>query len=82
MGQNLHVESPSQDPQQHSNGGETQDSFSDLCVLNSFAYLCGCFVRPPVNENLKKREISDCIISVAEPLLSLTSPSFSPPQEC
>lgn len=46
MGQNLHVETQSQDPQQRSNGGETQDSFSKLCVLNSFAYLCGCVVGP------------------------------------
>lgn len=31
---------------------------------------------------LRNGEIRDCIISVAEFLLSLTSPSFSPPQEC
>lgn len=82
MGQSLHVETQSQDPQEHNNGGETPDSCSNLCVLNSFALLCSHLEGSQFMKNLTSREISDCIISVAEFLLSLTSPSFSPPQEC
>lgn len=81
MGQSLHVEIQSQEPQQHNNGGETQDSFRDPCVLNSFVYLCSHLEGSQLMKNLPDREISDCIISIAEFLLSLTS-LFSPPQEC
>lgn len=70
MGQSLHVETQSQDPQQHNNGGETQDSFSNVCVLNSFAYLCSHLEGSQLMKNLTNREISDCIIGAAVSSLS------------